>query len=230
MQPRVRSKVRQYGRMVAGGNIRPVFDGISRWTWSHDRAVGMERDLTMPFEAPTARVPIEVAKLDDSLAKRLFSDQGLDPSATLDMESRRRFWQDGVPGAHVAIDDQGVPCFVQWAISGEHADFVKSYFGDGFPELRPNELLLEGAWARPEARGKRIMAEAMDRITITGASPGQRRAITFVGIENEASIRGCRSAGYEVYIERQETWRFGNRHVTWFPPDTPGPTEGAGLR
>lgn len=230
MKSRIRSKVRQYGRIIGGGHFRPVLDDLSRWAWSDDRAVGMERDLTAPIEAPAARVPIEVAKLDETLAVRLFSEDGLDPASTLDMESRRRFWEDGLPGAYVAIDDNDVPCYVQWAISGEHADLVKTYFGEGFPELGPDELLLEGAWARPEARGKRIMADAMDRITLAGAKSGQRRAITFVGVDNEPSIRGCRAAGYDVYIERQETWRFGNRRVTWSSPDTLHRTEGAELR
>jgi hypothetical protein len=218
MKQRVRSKIRQYGRILAGGNVRPIFEDLSRWAWSHDRAVGMERDLTLSFEPPAARVPIEVVRLDNAHAVRLFSEEGLDTSSVLDMESRRRFWEDGIPDAYVAIDEEGIPCFVQWAIPGEHAELVKSYFGDGFPELRPDEMLLEGAWARPEARGKRIMAEAMSRITLAGARPQHRRAITFVGVDNEPSIRGCRAAGYEVYIGREETWRFGRRKVIWGNP------------
>lgn len=215
MKRRVRSKIRQYGRVVAAGHFGPVMDDLNRWVWSKGRAVGMERDLTKPHKAPSARVPIEVTELDEALAERLFDEDGLDPVSTLEMESRRRFWEDRIPGAYVAVEADGHPCYVQWAISGEHSDLVKTYFGDGFPELGADELLLEGAWARPEARGKRIMAAAMDQITVAGAAPAHRRAITFVGIDNEPSIRGCRVAGYEVYVEREETWRLGRRRVTW---------------
>lgn len=220
MPRRVVSKVEQYRRIVAGGSIRPVFQDLSRWAWSKDRAVGMSRDLTVPFDDPEALVPFEIAPLDETLAARLFSEDGVDGASLLDLESRRRFWRDRLPGAYVAVAPDGTPYYVQWAISGDHAERVKGYFGDGFPRLAENELLLEGAWARPEARGKRIMAAAMSRITVTAARPGDRRAITFVGVDNEPSIRGCRAAGYEVYVERQERWRFGKRTVTWADPGT----------
>lgn len=220
MKRRVRSKIKHYGRLVASGEVRPVLTDLVRWTWSQERAVGMERDLTRAHEAPPARVPIEVAQLDDTLAKRLFDEEGLDQDSTLDMMARRRFWEDGIPGAYVAVDSDGVPCYVQWAIPGEHSELIKSYWGEGFfPELGPDELLLEAAWARPEARGKRIMTEAMDRITLAGSGPEHRRAITFVRTDNEPSIRGCRAAGYEEYIEREEIWRLGKRRVTWHPTD-----------
>lgn len=212
------AKFRQYSRIIAAGRVRPIVEELTRWTWFRDDYVGMERDLTVPHEAPPARVPIEVVKLDEPLAKRLFSEDGVDPVSALDLARRRRIWEDGLPGAYVAIDDNDVPCYVQWAIPGEHADFVETYFGGRFPELGPDDLLLEGAWARPEARGKRIMAEAMDRITLDAAVSRHRRAITFVGVDNEPSLRGCRAAGYEVYIERQERWRFGSRRVTWSSP------------
>lgn len=218
MPNRIRSKINQYGRLAAGGNLSPIAEDVRRWAWSRDLAVGLERDLTIPHEPPPARVEIEVRKLDDATAERLFSEDGLEPRAALDMESRRRFWEDGIPSAYVALDENGTPCYVQWAIPGNRAQLVKDYFGKGFPDLGDDELLLEGAWARPEARGKRIMAEAMSRITEAGAHPGHRRAITFVGVANEPSIRGCRAAGYEVYIERDETWRLGRRTVRWRAP------------
>jgi hypothetical protein len=138
------------------------------------------------------------------------------------MHSRRRFWEDRIPDAYVAVDADGTPCYVQWAIPGNHAKLVKDYFGKGFPDLDSDELLLEGAWARPEARGKRIMAEAMSRITETGAGATHRRAITFVGVDNEPSMRGCRAAGFEVYVQRRETWRLGRRSVTFSPPPPTG--------
>lgn len=215
MAKRVRSKIKQYARLVSGGNFKPIMEDVRRWAWSADIAVGLERDVTMQFEPPPARVQLDIRKLDDVIAARLFSEEGLDPHSVLDMQARRRFWEDGIPDAYVAMDDEGTPCYVQWAIPGDRAELIKDYFGKGFPDLAKDELLLEGAWARPEARGKRIMAEAMSRITEAGTGPGHRRAITFVGIDNEPSLRGCRAAGYEVYLERQETWRLGRRSVRW---------------
>jgi len=212
---RLASKLKQQVRLVRSGGLRPLGADLRRWTWSDDLAVGMARDMAIAHAPPPARVPIDIVPLDDRLAGLLFDGTGLDPAALRDMEARRRLWSDGIPTAFVAVDETGTPCYVQWAIPGSEAALIREYFNGGFPELASDELLLEAAWATPAARGKRIMAEAMSRITEAGSTPGTRRAITFVGVDNEPSIRGCQAAGFEVYIERAERWRLGRRSLSW---------------
>jgi len=215
MANRVASKLKQQARLVKAGGLRPLASDLRRWTWSNDLAVGMARDLTVPHTPPQAKVALEIVPLDDHLAALLFDARQLESEALRDMEARRRLWKDRIPTAYVAVDSSGAPCYVQWAIPGSESALIREYFRAGFPDLAPDELLLEAAWAPPAARGKRIMAEAMSRITEAGAEPGHRRAITFVGVGNEPSIRGCQSAGFEVYTERLEKWRFGHRTLEW---------------
>ena len=220
MNNRLSSKLRQEARLARSGGLRPLASDLRRWAWSDDLAVGMERDLTVPHAPPPAKVSLEIVPLDPQLATQLFDNKGLDAEALRDMEARRRLWEDRIPNAFVALDDTDTPCYVQWAIPGSEAGLINDYFRGGFPVLAPDELLLEAAWATPAARGKRIMAEAMSRITEAGAAPEHRRAITFVGINNEPSLRGCRAAGFEVYTERLEKWRVGRRSLGWTPVRT----------
>ncbi len=225
MSNRVASKIKQEARLLRTGGLRPLASDLGRWAWSSDLAVGMARDLTVPHAAPAAKVALDIVPLDDHLASRLFDVAELDPGALGEMEARRRLWEDGIPNPYVAVDDTGTPCYVQWAIPGSEAALIRDYFRGGFPEMASNELLMEAAWATPAARGKRIMAEAMSRITEAGALPGHVRAITFVGVDNEPSLRGCRAAGFEIYIERQERWRLGRRSIFWDDPSpTPAPS------
>jgi hypothetical protein len=213
----IASKLKQHARLLRLSGLRPLALDLRRWVWSDDVALGLKRDLTRPHAPPPARVALDILPLDDELARRLFDQQGLDPESLLDMEARRRMWEDQIPKAFVAVDDTGDPCYVQWAIPGSESDLIREYFRGGFPELAHDEMLLEAAWARPSARGKRIMSEAMSRIAET-AGTAHRSAITFVGIGNEPSLRGCRAAGFEVYLQRRETWRLGHRSVAWAPP------------
>lgn len=204
--------------MIRSVGAAALFADLRRWMWSDDLAVGMMRDLTIQHTPPRARVEIEIVPLDQSLADGIFDPRGLDPVALGYVERRRALWESGIPGAYVAVDEDGDPCYVQWVIDGADTDLVRAHFGPIFPALDPDELLLEGAWATPRARGRRIMGEAMSRITEAGARPHHRCAITFVGVDNEPSIRGCRSAGFEVYICRTETWRLGRRRIFWNEP------------
>ncbi|MQA00211.1 MAG: N-acetyltransferase [Dehalococcoidia bacterium] len=181
----------------------------------------MCRDLTVPFSPSPAKIEFTIEPLDASLAPAVFSLEGLDAEGRRELANRRRMWEEGLPTAYVAIDLAGNPCYFQWALSGVHDEWVHEFFGGGFPRLAADELLLEGAWGLPAARGQRIMGEAMSRITEMGAGADHRRAITFVGVDNEPSLRGCRTAGFEVYIERHESWRLGRRQLRWAPPATP---------
>jgi hypothetical protein len=210
----VSSKLRQHARILKSSGVRPLLSDLQRWSWSDDLAVGMKRDLTVAHTPPPAKVALDIVPLDDRLADRLFDDSGLEADAVLEMEGRRRMWVDRIPHAWVAVEETGSPVYVQWAIPGSEADLIREYFRGGFPEMAPDELLLEAAWATPAARGKRIMAEAMSRITESAAAD-HTSAITFVGVDNEPSIRGCRAAGFETYIQRRESWRLGHRSIEW---------------
>lgn len=52
MSQRVRSKLHQYTRLASTGHLGPVVGDVRRWAWSTDDAVGLARDLTVPFDPP----------------------------------------------------------------------------------------------------------------------------------------------------------------------------------
>jgi RimJ/RimL family protein N-acetyltransferase len=217
MTRRVLSKIKYYVRLFGAGDRGALWSDTRRWIWSDDHAYGMSRDLRIPHPPPQARLAFTVQRLSEDLAEVVFDVDGVPPAERRELLNRRRFWDEGLGTAYVAVDADGHPCYVQWTIPGLDADRIDSFFGGGFPHLGPNDMLLEGAWTLPTARGQRLMSEAMSRITEAGAGPEHRRAVTFVGVDNEPSLRGCRSAGFEVYVERLDTWRFGRRRVQWMP-------------
>lgn len=217
MSRRLLSKLVFYWRLFRDGDRLALWADIRRRLWSEDVAYGMARDLTVPHTPPPARVEFDVQPLNADLAEIVFDTTGLANAERRELVNRRRFWEAGIGQAHVAVDHAGQPCYIQWTFPGSRAAEVDGFFGGGFPHLAADEMLLEGAWGLPAARGQRIMGEAMSRITEVGAEPATRRAITFVGVDNEPSIRGCRSAGYEIYLQRLDRWRFGRRQVQWNP-------------
>ncbi|MFN8639685.1 MAG: N-acetyltransferase [Dehalococcoidia bacterium] len=215
MPGRITSKIAYYRRLSADGDREALLGDLRRWWWSDEDAFGLSRDLTMPHTPPAARIAISIHPLTRELADRVLDPTGLDPADRREVAHRRRLFESSLGTGYVALTEDGSPCYVQWAIPGAQAAGVDDFFRGIFPHLRPDELLLEGAWAHPNARGQRVMAEAMSRITEAGARPEHRRAITFVAVDNEASLRGCHSAGFSNYIARHEHWRFGRRAVAW---------------
>lgn len=212
---RITSKLAYYGRLVRTGDRGALLGDLRRWCWSDEDAFGLSRDLTVPYTPPPARIAFSIHRLTPLLADRVLDPSDLDPADRREVEHRRRLFESGLGTGFVALNDEGAPCYVQWAIPGSQAAGIDDFFRGIFPHLRPDDLLLEGAWAHPNARGQRIMGEAMSRIAEAGAEPHHRRAITFVAVDNEPSLRGCRSAGFTNYIVRHEHWRVGRRVVAW---------------
>ena len=87
-----------------------------------------------------------------------------------------------IPWCYVAVGPDGNPCFMQWLISHDVNDMVKTYYKGYFPPLAPDEVLLEGAFVSERYRGKGVMADAMSRVAEKGGELGARWAITYVKV------------------------------------------------
>lgn len=187
----------------------------------HSRAnrYGLERDLSVAIENPSARIPISVQPASDSDLERILSGSGVtDSGEQQELNARRSFAAKVDGGAYVAIDERnGTPCYVQWLLGPEKNGVIGEI--GGFPMLSEGEALLEDAYTPPSHRGLGIMSAAMALIAERGVDLGARRVITFVGVDNIASLKGCKKAGFYPYLEHTQTnWLFGIHSVDRFQP------------
>ncbi|MET0897031.1 MAG: GNAT family N-acetyltransferase [Mycobacterium sp.] len=172
----------------------------------------------MPFAAPAAKIPVTVRPLrpDDDLAF-LADSPDLSPQTAREHIDQRLLVNAGIPTCWIAVDSEGTPCYMQWLIAAHDNARIQSWWGGLFPELRPDEALLEGAYTADSHRGKGIMAHAMARIAEQASDFGAQYVITFVGHENVASLKGCERAGFTPYIDRDDRWFLFRRRVRFQP-------------
>ena len=117
---------------------------------------------------------------------------------------RRNFLAKGAHNGFVAIDQRnGAPCYVQWLFGARDNAFVSQL--KGFPVLAPHQALLENAYTPPAYRGFGIMSAAMALIAERAADIGARHVLTFVGLDNIASLKGCQRAGFNPLILHRAT-------------------------
>lgn len=171
---------------------------------------GLVRDLSIAIERPEARIPISVRAARKADLDKLLSGTGVtDTKEAQELSARRSFAEKVGGGACVAIDERnGTPCYVQWLL-GPQQNQVIGELG-GFPLLAEGEALLEDAYTPPSHRGLGIMSAAMALIAERGADLDARHVLTFVGVDNIASLKGCKRAGFHPYLRhRQTNWLFG---------------------
>lgn len=157
---------------------------------------GLRRDLTHPFPAPPAKIPISVRPLVEAdLTTLLAVDDTTSPEDRYEIACRRAMAAKRIAGAFVAVDERdGTPCYVQWLFGAADNDFVRKLHG--FPQLAADEALLEGAYTPASHRGLGIMPAAMAQIAEKADTIGARYVITFVAPDNIPSLKGCQRCGF----------------------------------
>ena len=162
--------------------------------------IGLRRDLSIPFTAPDAKIPVSIRPLTAAdLPALLGLDETASPEDTFETGWRRAFAARHMRGGHVAVDERnGTPCYMQWLLGADDNDFVVSL--GGFPALKREEALLENAYTPARYRGMGIMPAAMARIAERASDQGARYVITFVQDNNVASLKGCQRSGFAPHL------------------------------
>jgi hypothetical protein len=212
-------KVRFVSYLVTTGRLGAVPSIIRHKLWSDTTSYGLRRDLTVPFLAPDAAIPIRVRVATDRDLEQIFrlDEPGLSREEIDLRRDRLVEYEKGARWCYVAVTDNDEPCFFQTVFTYEQRDALKQVHGKGLPELQPGQVIMEGALTPVRFRGKRIMPEAMVRITDLVTNGETREAITFVDLDNIPSLKGCVRSGYVPYCYRKNRWRFF-RESAWYDP------------
>jgi GNAT superfamily N-acetyltransferase len=212
------SRARDLAGLVLSRNYGKAWWALSYRVHSDSTSLGLRRDVTVPFTAPTAKIPLSVRPLkpSDDLSS-LDDEPGLTGDEALARLTQRRLLRSGLQTCYVAVAPDGKVCYMQWLIPAAENDRLRRVFGNLYPVLGRDEALLEGAYTPVRYRGKGIMGAAMAQVAEQAAHRGTRWVITFTDDVNEASIKGCMRAGFTPYLRRREKFRLFNRHVTFDP-------------
>ena len=199
------TKAKRLFGLVRQGEIRTAAVSAGANIWATSRAYGLRRDLSVPFTAPEAKVPLTVRPLEERDVPHLMKPGAGDSAFQLDRQ--RRLLEAEIQTCWVAVDEDDLPCYMQWLIIPDHNHLVQETFGPEFPPLSSDEVLLEGAFTPARARGQRIGPRAMSLIT-EQAPPQARWAWTYVAVDNLAALKLVTRSGYHPASLRRSTWRF----------------------
>jgi hypothetical protein len=180
--------------MIANGGFKAVLEvGRSR-IYSNRIDLLLRRDMTIPFKAPTAKIPIHLRELQ-------ISDI---PKIVKSVAERLPAIKAGLQTCYVAVTNNDEICYMQWLIASSQNHLRPRNVG---LVLQPNEMMLEWAYTFEKFRGLGIMASAMALISERAALAGAHWALTLVEQNNIASLKGCKNAGFRPYKLREEQWR-----------------------
>jgi hypothetical protein len=175
-------------------------------------AVGLRRDLSQPFAAPSAGVPLNLIEIDGRELADLLAETGERANATAAMACRQRrlLARRQIGRCFVALASGARPCFVQFLLDHSDNQALRRTFGDIFPHLLRGEALLEGAFVPATFSAERIMPAAMARVAGTCEGAGIRYVHAFVPVNNPLRLRAAIAAGFAIHQWRRQRglpWR-----------------------
>lgn len=167
---------------------------------------GMRKKLGEKSQKPKAKIDISVRLIEERDLDYLLSTEGMTAEDAKLVDWQRKLLQAKFQNCYVAVTNDDTPCYMQWLISPDENKNILEAFDGLFPELKQHEALLEGAYMHPSFRGLGIMPDAMYQVSEMAKKINATEAITFVGTDNIASLKGCKSCGYYPYTLLKKKW------------------------
>lgn len=211
------SKLYNAYQLIRKGYFKIFLKELKKRIFSRSVSIGLQRDLENEFQAPPAKIKIQIRPLEkEDVAELLDSTTDPPPNPRI-IAHQKSMVNANIPTCYVAATTNNKPCYMQWLIGYDDNDKLEENFGDVFPPLKKSEALLEGAYSNPAYRGLRIMPMAMALIAEKASEINARWVNTFVDITNIPSLKGCQRAGFSPYLMRKDRWFLFHRTVTFHP-------------
>lgn len=184
--------------LISQGEASQVIKEFSGRIYSNRISYLLRRDTSISHGFPEAKIPIVVRPVRHADIPVVLRERPVRVAAL----------EAGLSTCYVATTEENEICYMQWLIDSSQNELVARQFNGLCPTLNQNEMLLEWAYTFRKFRGLGIMGRAMAQISQKGAEAGARWLYTFVTVDNLASLRGCKNAGFRPFQIRTEKLRF----------------------
>jgi hypothetical protein len=126
------SRARDIMRLALAGHPARGWSAVSYRAYSDSTSLGLRRDLSIPFTAPTAKIPFSVRTLapTDDLSALDVTQSGLSVDEEFWRLTQSRLVRSGLQTCYVAITDDGKVCFMQWVILPQENDRLRENYGN----------------------------------------------------------------------------------------------------
>jgi hypothetical protein len=191
---------------------------LRRLAWSDRALLDLRADLSALPQPRPARVPLTMQPCDDPHFPGFKEEAGRATGADLEQVITLQGWfEGGLRQLYVAWSD-GQPAYCQWLVRpADRAVLAATVPGAASASPATDEVLLEGAYTFVRSRGQGAMADCMGQLLRIARDEGARSAVTCVGEENVASLKGCARVGFTADRLRSARWRLGVKRTSERP-------------
>jgi hypothetical protein len=176
-------------KLIKKGRIKYVWNVFLNRLYSKEIAFGFKRDLSVPFKKPRTLKPITIREFIEE-DEPYFIDN---PNNGLILNFKT---------CYIGVTKENIPCARVWLIDSTENKKLKSIWGNRFPQLKSDEVLLENVFTIPKFRGMGIIPAFLYDVSEKSKVLGAKSAITFGEVKNINTSRSYNYAGFSPYVVR----------------------------
>lgn len=189
---------------------RELLSRLAKIFYSTSQVYVLRKDLKAPLvPRPEAKIPITVRPLQPSDMAQIEVEH---PTGLL-----TGFLRAGLPQCYVALTKDQEICFLQWLITPENREKIRSIRFRRMHGFDDDTVMMEYSYTFKRFRGLGIMALAV--AMVAEEEKRARWAVTYVDRTNIPALRGCRAAGFVPYLVTTDKWRLFHLSESAAVPD-----------
>ena len=193
--------------LISQGDFKFFWNVFKKKIYSTEMAFGFKLDLEHGLKARKALIPFTIREFRDN-DEVYFRD------------NKTTGLIEKLKTCYVAVNKEEIPCFRCWLIDSSQNDKLKQFWGNTFPELATDEMLIENVFTNPKFRGLGIFPAALYQISDLGRKLGANYTISFGEVSNKNTTRSMAYAGFKPYVYREVKWILFKKRVIFSPiPD-----------
>lgn len=189
--------------LIKEGKLKSILNKIAVRFYSEQVSIGFKIDLSEDLKRPRTLIPITVRPWKE------------EDTEYFSMDDSNNGLINQLKTCYTITNKEGIPCFRCWAIDASQNEKLRNIWGDTFPVLNEDEVLLESGYTIPKFRGMGIHPAAMILVPEKCKEFGAKFSISFVYVEAINSLRTFRYTGYTPYLLRKEKWFMLKKSVTY---------------
>lgn len=190
--------------LIDRGDYRFFWQIFKKKIYSTEMAFGFKLNLEQGVKLRKALIPINIR-----LSQKEDDIYFLDNKTTGLIERLKT--------CYIATNKEGIPCFRCWLIDHSQNNKLRQFWGNTFPPLNHDELLIENVFTNPKFRGLGIFPAVLGLVSEEGKKLGAKYTISFGEVSNKNTTRSMAYAGFKPYIYRKVDWFLFRKKVTFLP-------------
>jgi len=196
--------------IILKGHFKTIFKACLNRFYANKVSYVLRRDLSLPIEKVQINVPLKLRPLinaDIPILLNYFGNE-IEGRGIIYRSFLTQLLKADIQKGYVSVINEKETCGVAWLIGSSENKKIRFCFGKRLPEIKENEVLLEGGFTIERYRNLGIQRWRNAKLIEIAAESGAKWALSIIDKNNLTSLRNNLKNKFKIFQMKEDRWRF----------------------